>query len=347
MTQDQYEKGPRFGIPTVLCAPLRLQRIGGKPVPNYDYQACHRERQAYRALQQERDSVLGLLDKLVFVLQTTNYLQFKLSKRAMPVMMESLIGKLCGYECCKLELEEERRTLSTRKKDVELFYYSLALPQLQPLISMTLEAALLPARLPAGDMPGFFLRLVLPKSATRYNEHLGFRCGNSPEAEPDYHADELRCSLYFTYAKLKAHCDSQRTYSDFISMLDSPQRLFKFIQAQNFADLGCSYIAVINTSKLLRMRVLFDRTTTLASHASMARPEFAHTNFWVAYRWIPAECIECFVTLKGFDKMCYKNEGAAGHQQAEWLKYKERVSVEDISLASRYCYKKPPPSDER
>ena len=71
-------------------------------------------------------------------------------------------------------------------------------------------------------------------------------------------------------------------------------------------------IAVISVSKLLAMGVLFNRTTALANSLGMDlrtrhRPlglEYANSNFWVAYRWVPAECIECYISEHFLQKAC-------------------------------------------
>ncbi|TWU70403.1 hypothetical protein ED733_000273 [Metarhizium rileyi] len=91
----------------------------------------------------------------------------------------------------------------------------------------------------------------------------------------------------------------------------------------------------LSATKLLRrMRVLFECTTTLAENLGIPRPEYATENFWIAYRWIPAECIECFLTLKGFHEICEKSE------------YKI-LTAEDLISAPGLCHKSPPPKSMR
>jgi hypothetical protein len=71
-------------------------------------------------------------------------------------------------------------------------------------------------------------------------------------------------------------------------------------------------IAVIDVSKLLAMRVLFCRTTTLAAKLGMGTwtpsrmngLNWANPNYWVAYRWIPAECIEFCISMKSLRRAC-------------------------------------------
>lgn len=64
-------------------------------------------------------------------------------------------------------------------------------------------------------------------------------------------------------------------------------------------------IVVINVSKLLATRVLFSRATTLAQKLDIEvwAPSrlkglyWANANYWVAYRWIPAESTEFYISV--------------------------------------------------
>ena len=60
--QDKIEVGHTDGV--LRAFPASAHR---SEAANYDYQACDREKQAYQALQRERDSLLQLLDELVFM----------------------------------------------------------------------------------------------------------------------------------------------------------------------------------------------------------------------------------------------------------------------------------------
>jgi hypothetical protein len=78
----------------------------------------------------------------------------------------------------------------------------------------------------------------------------------------------------------------------------------KIIRKWDYRDRAGDMIAVINVLKLFAMGVLFNRTTTLAKSLGMnlrtgCQPtglQFVNPNYWVAYRWIPAECIELYIS---------------------------------------------------
>lgn len=75
-------------------------------------------------------------------------------------------------------------------------------------------------------------------------------------------------------------------------------------------------VAVINVQKLLAMKVLFNRTTTLAEKLGMktwspSQPRgisWANPNYWVAYRWLPAECIQSYISVASLRDACIRHE---------------------------------------
>jgi hypothetical protein len=99
-------------------------------------------------------------------------------------------------------------------------------------------------------------------------------------------------------------------------MSDSPARILRLIEHWDFNDLKGDMIAVINVKKLLAMKVLFNRTTTLAEKLDIktwapSRPRgisWVNPNYWVAYRWVPAECIESYISVASLRSACTKHE---------------------------------------
>jgi hypothetical protein len=89
-------------------------------------------------------------------------------------------------------------------------------------------------------------------------------------------------------------------------MSDSPERILQFVKHPSFKDLEGDIIAFINVKKLRAMKVLFNRTTTLAERLGIeawARSRqrgisYINRNYWVAYRWVPAECIELYISVQ-------------------------------------------------
>lgn len=305
MHQVSSQPGWRFGIPTLLSSRVKISKVGaGSQTPSAENTRFNNRAKAEaRELQGLRMELLNLLDGHVFMLHSMRYLQFKLARDQSGFVADISLPPHYHERIDAVDFEEEQRMILRRRKDAEIIH-----PTIQGLFkSMTADILRFPAppnQAPELDEWKFMLRAVLPHSATRFDAELGFRCGNFHEAAPDFHSEALELSPRLSATKLVSHCEAQRTLSDFISMFDSPARLRNYITSWSNQSLNEGYIAVINPSKLRRMRVLFERTTTLAENLGIPRPEYATENFWIAYRWIPAECIECFLTLKGFHEIC-------------------------------------------
>jgi hypothetical protein len=75
-------------------------------------------------------------------------------------------------------------------------------------------------------------------------------------------------------------------------------------------------IAVLDVSRLIRMGVLSNHMIALAHSLGVQLRtkshrdglHFANPNYWVAYRWIPAECIERYILISAMRKI-YKYKG--------------------------------------
>jgi len=158
---------------------------------------------------------------------------------------------------------------------------------------------------PEPDTPAFLYRAFRDGAHTRHDRMLGFRCSRQPITMPYYHTGTLLSSQLVDQEVLENHCEGCNP-SDLIALADSPSRILKIIATWDFDDRGGDRIAVINVPKLL-----FNRTSTLAKSLGMklwtpVQPtglQFANENYWVAYRWIPAECIERYISILPRDSL--------------------------------------------
>lgn len=295
--------GWRFGIPTTLSWRVKLTGAGRPSLTAEDRQSNYEAEIEARELKEARIGLLNLLDDHVFMLECVRYLASKLDDgRSGHAENAPFPAHYHGHDDT-VDARQEHRIILRRRRDAEI---------LQPLIRVifnSMAAQILRSPIPAAqgallDDGKLMLRAVLPHSATRHDAQLGFICGNAHLAVPDFHSETLESSPYMNSTKLISHCEGQQNLSDFVSMFDSPHRLRKFITSWSAESIKKGYIAVINPSKLQMMRVLFERTTSLARQLGIPRPEYATDNFWIAYRWIPAQCIECYLTLAGFHEIC-------------------------------------------
>ncbi|OJD23731.1 hypothetical protein ACJ73_04917 [Blastomyces percursus] len=164
---------------------------------------------------------------------------------------------------------------------------------------------------PEPDTPELLYRAFENGCHGRHSKELGFRSSDQPLSHPVYHDGTLLDSMIVDEEVLRNHCERIQP-SNLIALSDSPSRILKIIQALRYPDMDRDMIAVINTSRLLAMGVLFNRTTTFAEKFGMelwkvdlpTGLQYANYNYWVAYRWIPAECIECYISGSCLREAC-------------------------------------------
>lgn len=276
----------------------------------------NRENERNTQLQEEyndlRQSLINVLDDKIFLADSLGLIASQISRRALDVPRQSLEYEEVNEE---LPLSERKRNIRSRLIDA-----SLTLPTDMKILS-TLNQVLLSrsfGRLdqPEPNTPDILYRVIQSNSHSRYDERLGFRSSRQPFTLPSDHGGPLHESSLVDKDILKNHCEGNRP-SDLIAMSDSPARILRFIKGWGFNDRRGEIIAVIDVSKLLAMRVLFSRTTTLAERLgveSWARSrnkglKWINPNYWVAYRWVPAECIDC-ISVESLESAC--NEHGIG-----------------------------------
>ncbi|KAJ5640316.1 uncharacterized protein N7484_008178 [Penicillium longicatenatum] len=161
------------------------------------------------------------------------------------------------------------------------------------------------------NIPDVFYRAVRSGSYSRHDKDLGFRSSKQPLTLSSNYDGPLHESSLINYDILKNHCQGDQP-SDLIAMSDSPARVLGFVEHWGFKDLEGDMIAVIGVSKLLAMRVLFTRTTTLCDKLGLEAwspsrdngLSWVNRNYWVAYRWVPAECIEFCISVAFLRSAC-------------------------------------------
>ncbi|RAK71465.1 uncharacterized protein BO72DRAFT_490501 [Aspergillus fijiensis CBS 313.89] len=268
-----------------------------------------------------------LLDDKLFVAESLQYVTSKMAgtkiqtARPMIERVETRQG---------LTLSEKTDILSVRLRDASLGHQanieSLRIVN-RYLIS---QAHSNPMEYPESDTPELFYRAFQCGSYSRHSMELGFRSSNQPLTPPAYHDGTLLNSLLVNKDSLTNHCEGNQP-SDLIALSDSPSRVLNILKTWGYSHRRGDMIAVINVSKLFAMRVLFNRTTTLAEKLGMklwsgsqsTGLQYANPNYWVAYRWIPAECIECYVSEDLLQEACQSH----GIDESD---YTARLSLNEI-----------------
>lgn len=106
--------------------------------------------------------------------------------------------------------------------------------------------------------------------------------------------------------------DSDISSPPFISISESPGRIYKLIMSDKQRTADSAIILVISRIKLKTMGVHFQRSTDLVHEFGMEtycskRPNgvrYATESHWMAYRWIPAECIVAEISVECFEAFC-------------------------------------------
>lgn len=283
--------------------PLIEERIRESLDNKHNAQLQERHNDLRRKLIHDTDDKIFVADSLAFVTSLVTHetlniparrLEYEEINEALPLSEKERIMRIRQADA-NLTLSADTRTLSTLNKAV-LKKFSDHLIQ------------------PEENTPDVFYRAFRFGSYSRYDKDLGFRSSNQPFTLPSSYEGPLHESSLVDKDGLKNHCEGTRP-SDLIAMSDSPARILRFVEHPDFNNLNGKIIAVIDVSKLLAMRVLFCRTTTLADKLGMGTwtpsrtnlpnlLNWANPNYWVVYRWIPAECIKTYISVEHLQRAC-------------------------------------------
>ncbi|KAH9889693.1 hypothetical protein F4778DRAFT_386864 [Xylariomycetidae sp. FL2044] len=227
------------------------------------------------------------------------------------------------------QLETERRIMKEREKEARAAL-SLLLDVIR-VISNRLIATVSSAEHPDSpehDTPRILFRALRGAAHCRHSEHLGIHCSQRPYPPPDYESRTLEESPHLGPGDLRNHCKGKEP-TNLIAMSDSPRRIFRMTTHPELKSRDEQVaVAVISTTFLIRMGVLFNRTTTLAKKFPRERrPQFACDNYWVAYRWIPAQCIVRYISLEDLRGICDK-KGMGDND------FSTRLSFEDLETTA-------------
>ncbi len=163
--------------------------------------------------------------------------------------------------------------------------------------------------------PQGYLRVWGPKSHTKYDNRLGFLCSSWRTSRPAPNLEELKQRGTLSVTGLQSHCQKRHRPSDWISLSGDVSWMLKYINKHwptNDVSTNSMRIALVSTAEMERLNVLFDRSDFLVQSAggklySRANPQgvqFAWPSHYLAYGWIPAQCIVKIFTLRQFRDIC-------------------------------------------
>lgn len=250
-----------------------------------------------------------LLDDKIFVAESLNFVTSKVFGMKVRNTRPKFDSINTGEESPSTE---KINIVNTRLRDASLTYHN-DIETLRMLNSSLIHRDFSRRKdYPESDTPELLYRAFKDSCHGRHDHDLGFRSSRQPLTSPSYHNGTLLDSSLVDKDSLRNQCEGGNQPSDLIALSDSPSRILRLLKGWGFLDREGDMIAVISVSKLLAMGVLFNRTTALANSLGMDlrkghRPpglQYANSNYWVSYRWIPAECIECYISENFLQKAC-------------------------------------------
>jgi hypothetical protein len=285
-----------FGLD--LPSSIKLRKSGGPSLTDEEKES----NKLNQRLSTRRFELCRLLDDRIFIQQSLKFAIVKVT-----------VGK-CNSHVIKddgpdqlqqatMPLHEEIRNVERRIKDILLTRDDEigSLRALNRYLLSQASHALVRAEFPEKNTPELFFRVIWKnKGYTRFDKDFGFRSSN-PLAPPDFQSPTLLQSPFLDADMLQTQCSGNGS-SSLIGLFGNPLRLLNYTRKFALSDLESCCVAVIDASKLIQLGVLFNRTTTLADHLGRENYgedglQYAHRDYWVAYRWVPAESILRYISL--------------------------------------------------
>jgi hypothetical protein len=156
--------------------------------------------------------------------------------------------------------------------------------------------------------PRWLLRAFHDKSYCQFRE-IGILSSGYMSSNPGLSFDDLIKTQDLSETSLRNHCGGSAC-TRFISMADDPAWLLYFVKSLSFPE--ATRIAFINVKKLELMGVLHGQARVWAMKAgaesySAKNQDGVHylgPTHWLAYGWIPSQCIDNVWSLDDFGQAC-------------------------------------------
>ncbi|KAL8634948.1 MAG: hypothetical protein Q9226_009408 [Calogaya cf. arnoldii] len=153
-----------------------------------------------------------------------------------------------------------------------------------------------------------------PDSHTEYDQKLGFLSSSWNTCMPAKDFEEMKANGDLSVASLQSHCEGQPDPSEWISLSSEVSWMLEHIKNGSIygSSVNGGHIALISTAKLERLKILVNRSDLLVQKAggslcSYRNPDgvkFAWPSHYLAYGWIPKQCIVKIFTLPEFRDSC-------------------------------------------
>jgi hypothetical protein len=294
----------QYGVPIVEGS---WQRFEGDDISDED---AKRKLECEEKLKRACETARSQIEAIAF---TLTWLMPHLNLHGYPPT-RSLAGAVIDSNNDK-SVEAEINLLNEIKHDALAYEAVLAHPSTAFLEHAVSGISDKLSRESSGRPPQGQLRIWGPTSHTEYDERFGFRCSAWRKCRPATDFEELRRRGEVSVEKLQSHCQERPRPSNWISLSGKGTWTLKQIN-EKYPDGSVSTrgmrVALVSTAKMERLGVLFDRSDMLVKTAggklyrakTLEGVKFAWPIHYLAYGWIPVQCIVKTFTLTEFRKAC-------------------------------------------
>jgi hypothetical protein len=168
------------------------------------------------------------------------------------------------------------------------------------------------------------LRVFYDKSFCRYDPSLGILSSNFAACKPVKCIDDLKTRAELSESTLRNHCGGSGATS-FISMTNNVGSLFRYIRGhwkdRDSDPRSSAMVALVSKEKLDYMEIICATSRSLVENVGVTcwSPTnqdgvcYASNEHFMAYGWIPLQCIEEVISLTRFERICSRiSEAATG-----------------------------------
>lgn len=163
------------------------------------------------------------------------------------------------------------------------------------------------------ESPVILLRFWTDKSHSPYDPELGFRCSGWRECRPATSFSEIReMKGPLTLESLRSHCEGHSRPSQWISFSDDASWILERV---NESWRGNVRVALVCVARLNILRIPWQRSDELVreegghcySKLHRGGINFAWSNHYLVYGWVPAECILATFDFEAFRQACLRS----------------------------------------
>ena len=216
-------------------------------------------------------------------------------------------------------LESERISLETKRKNAHEFVEASEVI-LRHVVSDISDS--FPSKLKESprNFPLTFIRMWNNESHTKHTQY-GFRCSAWEICLPARNFDELGRKGYMTFENIKDYCHGTAKPLCWISLCDNVSWILKHSQKWKSSENNRNWrVAIISVPKMERLEVLWQQSKTLVTQLRSKNYNDGESDFvryawgrhYLAYGWIPAQCIVATFDFKHFEELCVERNIGPG-----------------------------------